>query len=239
MLAYEAGVQGIVLSNHGGRQLDTARSGIEVLVEVVSALRLRGYFPDPKFEIYVDGGVRRASDVLKAIALGATAVGVGRPFLYAFCAYGQEGVEKAIQIFRDEFEMNMRLLGARTIREVVPEMVDASSLKSHFVMTPEDNLFNNTCASYRPLLSGDGVALLMVGIRYRPATRPRAVQGSQVEDVDLILPVVVLIGFSLARVSEYVYHYLEPLSCYLPPYHCNLASLHSLSSVGHRTRRLK
>ena len=83
-----------------GAELDTARSGIEVLVEVVAALRLRGYFPDPKFEIYVDGGVRRASDVLKAIALGATAVGVGRPFLYAFCAYGQEGVEKAIQIFR-------------------------------------------------------------------------------------------------------------------------------------------
>ncbi|TBU31119.1 glyoxylate dehydrogenase [Dichomitus squalens] len=148
VLAYEAGVQGIVLSNHGGRQLDTARSGIEVLVEVVKALRLRGYYPDPKFEIYVDGGVRRASDVLKAIALGATAVGVGRPFLYAFCAYGQEGVEKAIQIFRDEFEMNMRLLGARTIKDVVPEMVDASSLSSHFVMTPEDNLFHST---YQPL----------------------------------------------------------------------------------------
>ncbi|KAI0741103.1 glyoxylate dehydrogenase [Earliella scabrosa] len=148
VLAYEAGVQGIVLSNHGGRQLDTARSGIEVLIEVVSALRLRGYFPDPKFEIYVDGGVRRASDVLKAIALGAKAVGVGRPFLYAFCAYGQEGVEKAIQIFRDEFEMNMRLLGARTIDEIVPDMVDASSLKSHFVMTPQDNLFQNT---YQPL----------------------------------------------------------------------------------------
>ncbi|PIL33515.1 hypothetical protein GSI_04138 [Ganoderma sinense ZZ0214-1] len=148
VLAYEAGVQGIVLSNHGGRQLDTARSGIEVLVEVVSALRLRGYWPDPRFEIYVDGGVRRASDVLKAIALGATAVGVGRPFLYAFCAYGQEGVEKAIQIFRDEFEMNMRLLGAKAIKDIVPEMVDAKSLSSHFVMTPQDNLFQNT---YQPL----------------------------------------------------------------------------------------
>ncbi|KAI1791208.1 glyoxylate dehydrogenase [Ganoderma leucocontextum] len=148
VLAYEAGVQGIVLSNHGGRQLDTARSGVEVLVEVVTALRLRGYFPDPRFEIYVDGGVRRASDVLKAIALGATAVGVGRPFLYAFCAYGQEGVEKAIQIFRDEFEMNMRLLGAKTIKDIVPEMVDAKSLSSHFVMTPQDNLFQNT---YQPL----------------------------------------------------------------------------------------
>ncbi|KAI0628939.1 glyoxylate dehydrogenase [Trametes polyzona] len=148
ILAYEAGVQGIVLSNHGGRQLDTARSGIEVLVEVTAALRRRGYWPDPRFEIYVDGGVRRASDVLKAIALGAKAVGVGRPFLYAFCAYGQEGVERAIQLFRDEFEMNMRLLGARTIDEIVPDMVDASSLSAHTVLTPEDKLFNST---YQPL----------------------------------------------------------------------------------------
>ncbi|KAI0079840.1 glyoxylate dehydrogenase [Panus rudis PR-1116 ss-1] len=148
ILAYEAGVQGIVLSNHGGRQLDTARSGIEVLVEVTAALRARGYFPDPKFEIYVDGGVRRASDVLKAIALGAKAVGVGRPFLYAFCAYGQAGVEKAIQIFRDEFEMNMRLLGARTLDELVPEMVDATALTHHTVLTPQDNLFQST---YQPL----------------------------------------------------------------------------------------
>ncbi|KAJ3477832.1 hypothetical protein NLI96_g10195 [Meripilus lineatus] len=150
ILAYESGVQGIVLSNHGGRQLDTSRSGIEVLVEVVSALRLRGYFPSPNFEIYVDGGVRRASDVLKAIALGAKAVGVGRPFLYAFCAYGQDGVERAIQIFREEFEMNMRLLGARTLDELVPEMVDASALTSHFVSTPQDNLFNST---YQPLVT--------------------------------------------------------------------------------------
>lgn len=103
ILAYEAGVQGIVLSNHGGRQLDTARSGIEVLVEVVAALKQRGYHPDPKFEIYVDGGVRRASDVLKALALGAKAVGVGRAFLYSFCAYGEAGVERAIQIFRVSF----------------------------------------------------------------------------------------------------------------------------------------
>lgn len=100
ILAYEAGVQGIVCSNHGGRQLDTSRSGLEILVEVVAALKARGYFPNPNFELYVDGGVRRASDVLKALALGAKAVGVGRPFLYAFCSYGQAGVERAIQIFR-------------------------------------------------------------------------------------------------------------------------------------------
>ena len=107
ILAYESGVQGIVLSNHGGRQLDTARSGLEVLVEVTAALRARGYWPDPKFEIFVDGGVRRASDVLKALALGAKAVGVGRAFLYAFCAYGEAGVERAIQIFRVRYSSSL------------------------------------------------------------------------------------------------------------------------------------
>lgn len=98
--AYDLGLAGVVLSNHGGRQLDFARSGIEVLVEVVTHLKeKRGLsFPNEKFQLFVDGGVRRATDVLKAIALGATAVGVGRPFLYAFSSYGQEGVEKALQI---------------------------------------------------------------------------------------------------------------------------------------------
>lgn len=72
-MAAEAGLAGIVLSNHGGRQLDFARSGIEVLVEVVAALRERNLFPNPEFQIFVDGGVRRATDVLKAVALGATA----------------------------------------------------------------------------------------------------------------------------------------------------------------------
>ncbi|KAJ6631551.1 FMN-dependent dehydrogenase [Mycena sp. CBHHK59/15] len=100
ILALEAGVQGIVLSNHGGRQLDTSRSGLENLVDIVAALKTRGPWPNPNFAVFVDGGVRRASDVLKALALGASAVGVGRGFLYAFSAYGQPGVEKAIEILR-------------------------------------------------------------------------------------------------------------------------------------------
>ncbi|KAI0263843.1 glyoxylate dehydrogenase [Gloeopeniophorella convolvens] len=145
LLAYDAGVQGIVLSNHGGRQLDTARSGLEVLLEVTAALRARGA-PQRPFDIFVDGGVRRASDVLKALALGAKAVGVGRPFLYAFCAYGQAGVEKAIQIFRDELEMNMRLLGVRTLDELRPEMVDARALAVHAGSVAEDKLFSTACA---------------------------------------------------------------------------------------------
>ena len=75
LIAAKAGVQGIVLSNHGGRQLDFSPSGIEVLIEVVQKLKdeLGMSFPNPDFQIFVDGGVRRATDVLKAIALGATA----------------------------------------------------------------------------------------------------------------------------------------------------------------------
>ncbi|KAJ7228304.1 FMN-dependent dehydrogenase-domain-containing protein [Mycena pura] len=148
--AYDSGlVAGLVLSNHGGRQLDFARSGIEVLVEVVAHLKeKRGLtFPNEKFQLFVDGGVRRATDVLKAVALGATAVGIGRPFLYAFSAYGSEGVERAIQLLNAEFEMNMRLLGARTLKEVVPEMVDASNLSTHIVAVPGDNLYNNNYES--------------------------------------------------------------------------------------------
>ncbi|KAG6335408.1 hypothetical protein ID866_3682, partial [Astraeus odoratus] len=163
--AYDRGLAGVVLSNHGGRQLDFARSGIEVLVEVVRKLKQkRGLnFPNSNFQLFVDGGVRRATDVIKAVALGATAVGIGRPFLYAYSAYGPEGIDRALQILhvriisqllqscesscvgirreQDEFEMNMRLLGARTINEIVPEMVDASNIHTHVVPVPMDNLY--------------------------------------------------------------------------------------------------
>ncbi len=97
-------MQGVVLSNHGGRQLEFARSSIEVLVEVTTELRKRKMWPRPGFEILVDGGLRRASDALKAVALGASAVGVGRPFLYAMSTYGEEGVEKALQILKVGFD---------------------------------------------------------------------------------------------------------------------------------------
>ena len=146
--AYDAGLAGVVLSNHGGRQLDFARSGVEVLAETVRELGARRSlsFPNDKFQLFVDGGVRRANDVLKAVALGATAVGVGRPFLYAFSAYGFEGVDHALGILHDEFEMNMRLIGARSLKEIGPQMVDASSLTSHIVPVPGDRLFDSNCA---------------------------------------------------------------------------------------------
>jgi len=138
--AVEYGVDGVVLSNHGGRQLDYARSGIEVLVEVMDALKKKGW--ENKLEVYVDGGVRRATDIIKAVCLGAKGVGIGRPFLYAMSSYGQQGVERAIQcepfvkrfltiVLKDELEMNMRLIGARTIADLDESMVDTRAISTH------------------------------------------------------------------------------------------------------------
>lgn len=92
-MAAEAGVDGIYLSNHGGRQMDYAPSSLQTLLEI------RKFYPDllEKLEIYLDGAVTRGSDVLKAIALGARAVGIGRPFMYALSGYGTEGVCRAIE----------------------------------------------------------------------------------------------------------------------------------------------
>ena len=136
--AIERGVQGVVLSNHGGRQLDTARSGIEVLAEVMPILRDRGL--QDKIEIYIDGGVRRATDIIKAMCLGAKGVGIGRPFLFAMSAYGLPGVDRAMQLLKDEMEMNMRLIGAAKIEDLTPDMLDIAGARSHFVNQPEDTL---------------------------------------------------------------------------------------------------
>jgi L-lactate dehydrogenase (cytochrome) len=89
-LAAEHGVQGILLSNHGGRQIHSAPSSLATLLEI------RKYYPEAfdKMEIFVDGGLRDGADILKALCLGATAVGVGRPYYYALAAYGAEGVER-------------------------------------------------------------------------------------------------------------------------------------------------
>ncbi|KAL2015917.1 hypothetical protein VTK56DRAFT_4531 [Thermocarpiscus australiensis] len=145
--AVDAGVQGVVLSNHGGRQLEFARSGIEVLAETMPVLRARGL--ERAIEVYVDGGVRRATDILKALCLGARGVGIGRPFLYAMSAYGLDGVDRAMQLLKDEMEMGMRLIGARSVAELGPDMVDARSLFNH-AAPPVDSLSQ---AVYDPLVS--------------------------------------------------------------------------------------
>ncbi|KAJ4171356.1 hypothetical protein NW754_013125 [Fusarium falciforme] len=144
--AAEMGVQGIVLSNHGGRQLDTAPSAIEVLAETMPVLREQGL--DSKMEVFIDGGIRRSTDIIKALCLGAKGVGIGRPFLYAMSSYGQEGVERAMQLLKDEMEMNMRLIGCAKVEDLNPSLVDCRALSSHAGGVPSDNL---SSAVYDPL----------------------------------------------------------------------------------------
>ena len=136
--AVEIGVQGVVLSNHGGRQLDFARSGIEVLAEVMPVLRERNW--QDRIEIYVDGGIRRATDIIKALCLGAKGVGIGRPFLYAMSAYGLPGVDRAMQLLKDEMEMNMRLIGCSSVDQLNPTLVDTRGLSTHSTSVPVDTL---------------------------------------------------------------------------------------------------
>ncbi|KXN89899.1 Cytochrome b2, mitochondrial [Leucoagaricus sp. SymC.cos] len=119
VLAAEAGVDGILLSNHGGRQLEYSMPPLEVLYR----LRLRRPDVFNKVEVYIDGGINRGTDVVKALCLGARAVGLGRAFLYAQSAYGTAGVVKLVQILRREIVSAMRLVGASTISDLHPEMV--------------------------------------------------------------------------------------------------------------------
>lgn len=147
--AVEAGCDGVVLSNHGGRQLETARSGIEVLAEVMPALRERGW--EKRIEVFVDGGVRRATDILKALCLGATGIGIGRPFLYAMSAYGLDGVDRAMQLLKDEMEMNMRLIGATSVADLNPSLLDTRGLLGgHSGAVPSDTL---GLRAYDPLVT--------------------------------------------------------------------------------------
>ena len=108
LLAAEYGVDGIIVSNHGGRQLESDTSTIEVLQEVVNAV-------DGKIPVFMDGGIRRGTDILKALALGAKAVCIGRAFCYGLSAFGQSGVARVLEILREELERNMRLTGVTKI----------------------------------------------------------------------------------------------------------------------------
>ncbi|KAI9255821.1 FMN-dependent dehydrogenase-domain-containing protein [Phascolomyces articulosus] len=140
VIAWKLGCAGVVLSNHGGRQLDFAPSAVEILPEVIDALKREGCDPKKDFDVYIDGGIRRGSDIFKAVALGAKGVGIGRPFLFAMSGYGDKGVERLIELYQNELEMCMRLMGAPTIADIKPEMVDIRNLKDHFVSNPTDYL---------------------------------------------------------------------------------------------------
>jgi isopentenyl diphosphate isomerase/L-lactate dehydrogenase-like FMN-dependent dehydrogenase len=110
-LAVEHGIDGIVVSNHGGRATETDRSTIEALPEVVSAA-------GGKIPVFLDGGVRRGTDVFKALALGAKAVGIGRPFLWGLGAFGQAGVERVLEILQGELKLAMGNCGTQNIAAI-------------------------------------------------------------------------------------------------------------------------
>jgi 4-hydroxymandelate oxidase len=111
LLCLEHGIDGILVSNHGGRSTETGRATIEALPEVVAAVG--GRIP-----VFVDGGVRRGTDVFKALALGARAVGIGRPFLWGLGAFGQAGVDRVLEILQGELKLVMGNCGTRTVVDI-------------------------------------------------------------------------------------------------------------------------
>jgi L-lactate dehydrogenase (cytochrome) len=114
--AADAGVDGIVVSNHGGRQLDEVPAAIEALPLIVDAV-------GDRVEVIVDSGIRRGRDIVKALALGARGCMVGRAFLYGLATGGERGVDAAIAMLRNEIRRALQLVGARTIADLEPSMV--------------------------------------------------------------------------------------------------------------------
>lgn len=124
MRAVETGAESLVVSNHGGRQLDGAPSSIAILPEIAKAVGHR-------IEVLMDGGIRSGQDVLKAVALGAKGVFVGRAFLYGLGAYGQAGVTQCLDIIRRELDMTMALCGHRDILDIDRSILRAPPLSNH------------------------------------------------------------------------------------------------------------
>jgi len=118
--AIDHGANGIVVSNHGGRQLDSASATLRALPEVVAAVAGQA-------EVLMDGGIRRGSDIVKAICLGARAVLVGRAYVYGLAAAGQAGVTRALEILRTDVERTLKLLGCPSIAALDGSYVDVPS----------------------------------------------------------------------------------------------------------------
>jgi len=120
-LCLKYGVDGIIVSNHGGRQEESGRATIECLSEVVAAV-------DGRIPVMIDSGFRRGTDIFKALALGARAICIGRPYLWGLAAFGQPGVERVLDILRAELVRIMRFAGATSIGRLAPSHVLVSSL---------------------------------------------------------------------------------------------------------------
>ncbi|MEP7354076.1 MAG: alpha-hydroxy acid oxidase [Acidobacteriota bacterium] len=115
-LAKDNGADGILISNHGGRATETLRSTIETLPEIINAV-------GRDFPVLIDSGFRRGTDIYKALAMGAHAVGVGRPYVFGLSAFGQAGVERVLEILRTELTTTMRQCGTPTIGDIKPGLV--------------------------------------------------------------------------------------------------------------------
>jgi L-lactate dehydrogenase (cytochrome) len=109
--AADMGIDAIMVSNHGGRQLDGSRAPFDALTEIVDAV-------DGRIEVICDGGVRRGTHVLKALCAGANCASGGRLYLYALAAAGQPGVERAVQLLREEIERGMKLMGVTSVDQL-------------------------------------------------------------------------------------------------------------------------
>jgi len=116
LIAVDSGVEAIAISNHGGRQLDDAPAPFDLLPEVAEAVRDR-------LEIICDGGVRRGSDIVKAVSLGANAVMAGRPYLYALAACGESGVDHVLDLLHEGVERTMALTGAASVDDLTKELI--------------------------------------------------------------------------------------------------------------------
>jgi L-lactate dehydrogenase (cytochrome) len=121
--ALDLGCDGVVVSNHGGRQLEGAPATMDVLPEIVAAV-------GDRTEVLVDSGVRRGGDVLKALSLGATAVLVGRPYVWGLALGGQDGVSHMLELLRAEMKRSMQLMGCRSVHDLDPSWVGAPSAQS-------------------------------------------------------------------------------------------------------------
>ena len=120
--AIDAGASGIIVSNHGGRNLDSAPATADVLSSIVAAVKQT----NSSVPVLVDGGIRRGTDIAVALSLGATAVLIGRPIIWGLSTYGQAGVTHTIDILRTEFEMAMALLGVNTVAQLGEALLGSS-----------------------------------------------------------------------------------------------------------------
>lgn len=134
--AVELGATAIIISNHGGRQLDGTPAPIELVAEIRQAV-------GPDVDLIVDGGIRRGTHILKALALGATACSIGRPYLYGLAAGGEAGVDRALQMLRSELERDMTLAGCASIADIGADLIRHPAAQGYFPTVEQESIHDH------------------------------------------------------------------------------------------------